>query len=160
MALVWGIDPHGDVICTVHSNGSEHIAQVAIGYDDSSNCTISLAVIFTPVPTGEHEHAFCVVEADPDSPYEHRYWDGQDTVNLFNKEDREAVLVIFCALLDQLLSTIRPPCLHHNIATPNLPPRALKKHALLLSIFVRYGYQVRRGETRHGRMAFIAELPN
>lgn len=159
MAFVWGIDPDAEIEIAVTSNNRECVAQIAIGYDDETNDTISVFTALSPLPTGDYEHVFSIIDADPSSGGEYNYWDGDQTKNLFNKEDRAYVLAIICAATNALIADVRPRCVLHATHTPNLPLGAIRKHQVIMGVFRDSGYEVKLAKPYHGRQAWEAELP-
>jgi hypothetical protein len=157
MAFVWGIDP-GSVDILVGTNGREFVAELAIGYDDETDNTISAVVVLAPLPGGNYEHVFSIVDADPATTATTEYWDGAETANLFNKEDRETVLAIICSMTRALLGEIRPDCVLEFTHSTTLPAKALRKHQIVMGVFRNAGYSVRILPPHHGQQGWIAEL--
>jgi hypothetical protein len=159
MAFVWGIDPGADLQVAITMGRGECIAQIQIGYDDETDNTISVFTALSPLAGGNYEHIFCIVDADLSTTATNEYWDGVDTVNLFNKEDREKILGIICACTDALLSEGRPQYVAHYTHSPNLPAKALRKHQVIMGVFRDAGYSVHIDQPFQGRQSWVAELP-
>lgn len=158
MAFVWGIDTAEEFDLSVTIRNNEATAQIAIGYDDETDNTISIFVAFSPLPSGEHEHIFGIVDADPRTPGRYEYWDGSDTMNLFNKEDREAVLGIVISATLELIRQMRPAEVRVFTHAANLPVKALQKFRLVMAAFASAGYQVSIIPPHNGRQGWAARL--
>ncbi|MCB1486939.1 MAG: hypothetical protein KDJ88_05710 [Bauldia sp.] len=158
MAFVWGIDPSQEMSAQLTFGNNEGIAQAAIGYDDTTEDTISVFVALSPLAGGDYEHVFAIIAADPQTAGEYQYWDGAETKNLFNQEDRESVLKIICGLTQALLAELTPPKVYHYTHEPNLPAKALSKHQVVMGVFRNNGYEVRLAQPHHGQQCWIAEM--
>ena len=161
MPLVWGVDPLADLDFAVTTGNGECIVQLPIGYDDDTDNTVSIFVALSPLPGGggHYEHVFCILDADPASTHEDAYWDGQETVGHFNREDRELVLSLICSATLLAIREIRPPHISHFVHSENLPAIALRKHQVVMGVFREEGYDVKIAPPYHGRQAWVATLP-
>lgn len=159
MAFVWGIEPQAGIEIEVFYDERECSAIMPIGYDDSNDNTISTFVAMAPLPTGDYEIVFCIISADPETASREEYWDGRDTINLFNREDREKVLSILCASAEAVLNYQRPRCVR-MYADADIPDKARQKYGVLMGVFAEAGYEIRLGTRQVGRDEWIAEVTN
>lgn len=159
MAFVWGIDPEGDADFTVFENSSECGAVLPIGYDDESDNTISIFVAISPKAGGDHEHVFSIVDADPRTQSRYEHWSGDETKNLFSRSDRAQVLGLVCAATGIVLNKMTPACVWHYTHASDLPPKALRKHQVIMGVFRDANYKVKRVKPVHGQHAWVATLP-
>lgn len=157
MAFICTI-PEGDTVpLDVFTNGTDHVVQALIGYDDFTDCTYSLMVALSPMHPGVHELGFSVVEVDV-SEHEHMYWDGRETKRkISNPKHRAAIRVLVCAAVDLLVREYAPSTIWRTTHTADLPTKALRKHEAISRVLVELGYIVREAEKLHGRRLWIAE---
>lgn len=145
MSFVWIVDPERTAEVRTFKIGGDHVAQIAIGYDGDTGTTISVLVAISPLPGGGHEYIFCIVDADPGSAEDHRYWDGLETARLFKKSDRQAVLTLVLAATDGLLRRAVFEEVHFTTYLPYLPDKALRKQHAILDIFRRHATRLNPG---------------
>jgi hypothetical protein len=154
MAFVRTVELTHDLEATLFIGNIEYVWQLAIGYDDQSDSTISLLACLSPVPGGMLEFVFNVVEAD--SGNEYKYWDGLATkVKMPRPEDRAIALDLICRAIAPLVKESRAEEILCSTHTPDLPDGAVRKFLVIMEAFRRCGYNATEQEPSHGYRAWI-----
>lgn len=141
----------------VFQRGSASLAVLQIGYDDESSLVFTMAVGFEPLPGGDSEFFFHVVEGDTETDHEHTYWSGRETGFISAREDRRAILDAVLTLTQGLIRSVQPPSVQWYTHDETPPERALVKHFLIANVFDANGYAVRTTDPYHGRWVWFAE---
>ncbi|APT31951.1 hypothetical protein MCBMB27_02660 [Methylobacterium phyllosphaerae] len=153
-------------VCTVSENdlnveifkrGDASLSVLPIGYNDDLGTVYSMAVGFEPLPGGDTEFFFHVVEAHPEMDEEHIYWSGRETRFISDPEDRKAILAAMLYLTQGLLRSSQPETVRWFTHDEDPPDKALVKHFLIANVFDVNGYSVITPDPYHGRRVWLAE---
>ncbi|MFD0986749.1 hypothetical protein [Methyloligella solikamskensis] len=144
------IDTVGDPVDIASAtNGSDFIAQIVLGYLEDTGNTISVLTALSPLPGGDYEYIFAVVEADWESGEESRFLDGLDTLDILpEKADRELALSMIMTATDVLIEKAQIG--KFFTYTPDVPDKSFVKYELIFRVFKEFGYTVTKGEAYLG----------
>lgn len=157
MAFVCTLHDGDEVEIHAFTNGSDSVAQVTVGYNDTTDETYSIMAAFSPQGGGDMELAFCLIAVDIEEGTEHRYWTGAETREFIPSADhRRKLLNAICTAVNLLIETL-PPARVYHATRGDLPERAIGKHLIVNQLFERAGYIVEEGETVAGCRLWILE---
>ncbi|WP_152045366.1 hypothetical protein [Aureimonas psammosilenae] len=146
---------------SVTTNGSSHVAQLPIGYDDETGLRYSLFVA-TDMVAGygrdTKELIFCVLRADPESGEVDEIWDGLVTrLVVTERQHRAAIMGAVAQMVRALIDDVKPRVVVMNTHTANLPQKALVKYHYIASIFHAEGYVAGPSDVWHGLHTWMME---
>ncbi|TPM27176.1 hypothetical protein [Mesorhizobium sp. B2-3-5] len=160
MAFVFVYDENEPLeIIELNGNG-EHIARVAIGYDDETDHTYSVVVALSPLPGhgGLHdfELVFSIVETYVDSDHSHSFWDGTDTKPfLADAHQRTLTAAIIVTLVSRLIDVVAPDVVTMTTYTSHLPAQALQKFHQIALVFAQKGYNAGEADPWNGQRIWM-----
>ncbi|UCI10473.1 hypothetical protein [Mesorhizobium sp. B1-1-8] len=160
MAFVFVHSPDEPLEIIELSGNGEHIARVAIGYDDGTDHTYSVVVALSPIPGhgGLHdfELVFSIVETYVDGDHSHNYWDGNETKSFLSDVGERALTnAIVMTLVQRLIDVVAPDVVSMVTYTSNLPARALRKFHQIALLFAQNGYVVGEADPWNGQRIWM-----
>ena len=156
MAFVCTIDPDVDQITMVH-RGNSHLLILPIGYDDSEDKSYSFLIVLDPMPGGDLDLSFCLVEYDGQTDSEYTYWSGRDVAKFINRDDRARILERLLSAIRLLLNEIQPLKVHMCTLDAHPPEKAQRKNFLIARVFELCGYEVRTADPYYGQQVWWME---
>lgn len=131
-----------------------------IGYDDENPLYYSVLMGFSPMPGGDVEFYWVIIEADKETGEERALWSGLETKDIIGKAERILVRTAVLSGIEYLLERVKPNrvfcCTHDS----DLPRKALYKHSLVAAQFKLGGYSVSDQPEMLGKQSWWAELPD
>jgi len=138
----------------VFREGKEYSIHVHVGYDDSENKTYSVVVGLSPIPPGEYEYYFALIEVDADTDSERMIWDGRQTKEIIGETERREILRVVMGLTKGLLDQVKPPIFYMATHGEYLPDRAMTKYRALHQVFRDCGYNITQTDPYHGKRSW------
>jgi hypothetical protein len=132
-------------------------AVIPLGYDDTRPLSYALLIGLEPLPGGDVEHFFCIIETDTQTRIETRFWSGADTRDIFAGVDRKIVLEAVRAGTTQLLGALPHPRIFCCTHDAHLPEKALKKHFFIAEVFKICGYEPKEQPVLLGKKSWWME---
>jgi hypothetical protein len=140
----------------VFRQGGCYLVVINFGYDPETKSTFSVMIGLDPLPGGDMEHFFCIIENTADNEKK-CYYSGANTGKLFPKETRKLVLSMVLSATHSLINAAQCSSIKHSTHDANLPQKALVKHILIAEVFESCGYVINRPDPYHGRYIWWAE---
>jgi hypothetical protein len=129
-----------------------------VGFDDKRDVSYFVLVTLAPMPGGDMELTFCLVEHEGETDAEHLYWSGKDVARFIPREDRKMIMgFVVAEAVRDLVQAARPTRIFRLAMDENPPPRALAKHLFIAQVIESCGYKVSSAEFRYGRHSWWME---
>lgn len=125
-----------------------YVIAIGLGSDDELGLDYTLLIGLEPLPGGEHEFFFFLVEVDVNTGKENPIWSGQETARKMSKYQRGLIRACLLTATENLIRSVRPPAFSMTTHDENLPERPLEKFTLLTNLFERCGYSVTERDRR------------
>ncbi len=140
----------------VFRDGGTYLVVINFGYDPETDTTFSVMTGLDPLPGGDMEHFFCIVENNGSNEKKIHY-SGAETMGLFPKETRKLVLSMVLSATRSLINTVKCENVRHFTHDADLPHKALIKHILIAKAVESCGYAINKPDPYHGRHIWWAE---
>lgn len=103
------------------------------------------------------EYFFCIIEADNRNNTERQLWSGLDTLDIFSRENRNAILKGLLGATEMLINAAKPPKVTMCTIDTGAPEKAHRKHLLVARVFETCGYDVQCADPYHGQRVWQME---
>lgn len=137
--------------------GNAYKVVTNVGCDLLLQRTYSIAVGLDPLPSGELEYYFYIVDLDEITDDMHHFYSGRDTKNILPDVQRGAILRAILHATKSLLSQVNPAKVNWCTWDTHLPDKAKSKFRDIVRVFETSGYKVQEGEPHNGRNLWYAE---
>lgn len=143
----------------IFRRGNEHAVMVKVGYDGIGDKNYSIVAGFSPVPPGDQEFYFCLIEADNSNDEARKIFDAREVAAIVtDKEDRRKILEALLGAAKLLVENVKPPRFIMATRDGDLPPKALEKYRFLNRLFRDLGYTITGANQYNGKRAWWADL--
>ena len=144
---------------TFFTRGEAFAVLIPIGYDDDFDVdkSYNLLLAFDPMPTGELDFTFIIVEHDGETDTEYPYWSARDVSHFIGRDDRALVMSTLLGALRHMLDSHKPSFVHMCTPEADAPEKADEKFIRIADLFERCGYVVRVADPYHGRRIWWME---
>ena len=138
--------------------GNSYQVIINVGRDVALKRTFSVAVGLEPLPTGELEYFFYIVNMEEENDQSTYHMGGLETKSFIPAIARPAILRAILQATKDLLVQVNPNAVSWTTYDQNLPDKGLVKFRQVIKVFEAAGYRVEEGEPYHGRHHWHAEL--
>ena len=140
--------------------GGAYQIVINAGRDAALKRTFSVAVGLEPLPTGDLEYFFYIVNMEEGTDAYTSHMSGLETKAFIPALARPAILRAILQATKDLLVQVNPITVSWTSYDRNLPEKGLTKFQQIVKVFEVVGYRVEEGEPYHGRHHWHAELLN
>lgn len=153
-----------EISISVTTIGTQYVAQVPIGFEDSNLLRYSIFVSFASVPgygPEKKDVIFCIIESDIQNSTHEDIWDGLVLrKRIPNQQHRDLILSAICQCVSCLIDEVSPTVLNMVTHTPHLPDKALRKYTRILQAIAEKGYRGGRSDVWNGCYTWMMEQKN
>ena len=131
---------------------------VLIGYDDIEDKSYDLLVSLEPMPPGDLDFSFSIVEHDGETDTDYSYYNSGDVGKFISATDRTLILECLLGATAHLLKVAQPARVTMSTMNEGAPEKANHKFIKLAHVFKACGYVVHTADVYHGERAWWMEL--
>ena len=157
MAFVCILPPEG-VSGSFFDRITRHSIMVSIGYDDNEDKSYNLFVTLDPLPPGDADFSFSIVEHDAETDTDFSFYNSGDVAKFIGAADRALILECLLGAAAHLLKVARPARVTMSTMNEGAPEKANHKFIALAHVFEACGYIVHTADSYHGDRAWWMEL--
>ena len=158
MAFVCTVEFGEEIPLEYFVRDREAVVKCTVGYDDRADTTFSVMAALSPLPGGDLELVFAVLEGALDGEI-NTYRNGLDSrTRIQDPGDRRRVLAAVCTAIDQLVRNYGSDRIVRCVPA-NLPERAMVKHVMIHQIFKEAGYLIQDCGVVAGTQGWRMERP-
>jgi hypothetical protein len=141
----------------IFHSGDETTVLVRVGYDEAGDKTYSVMAGFSPIPPGDLDFFFALIEADAEEDTERFIYDALVAGLLIPREDRPKIMAAVLYAAQLLVDSVKPDYFIMSTRDGYLPAKALEKYHHLNQLFSAAGYRITKTDPYLGTCSWWME---